>query len=164
VRDIDSDAGIRLLSASAVPLLLTGTTAETALAEIQIPGGALGPHGIVRLTSSWSWTANANNKTLRTRLGGLAGTILRSTVQTTNLMIFEIVMFGNQGAANSQKVFQPLSTVTPFNVSSAAQPTAAIDTSLTQSLVISGQLANAGDSVTLEAYLLELIGVKPANQ
>jgi len=142
-----------VLAASAVAVPLTGTTTETALATITIPAGALGANGWVEIEHAWSYTNSANNKTERVRLGGLAGTAFHSTVATTSASLRAHTRIANRGVANSQFGFVAAAS---FGGSSAASVTGAIDTSAAQDIVISGQLANTGETITLESYTVKL--------
>ena len=52
--------------------------------RITLPAGAMGPNGVLRITTLWSYTNSANNKTLRVRLGGLSGTAFQANVVTAS--------------------------------------------------------------------------------
>jgi hypothetical protein len=142
----------RVLAASAAPVSHTGDALETALATIAIPAGAMGPNGQLRVTTQWSYTNSANNKTLRVRFGGTSGTsYLAQTSTATASAVFQNRM-ANRGAANSQVG----NSNTAFGASAAAIVTSAVDTDAAVNLVLAAQLANAGENVTLESYLIEL--------
>lgn len=143
----------RVIAAGAVASAHTGDTVEAVLATIAVPASAMGPNGILRVTLLWSYTNSANGKIKRVRLGGAAGTVLMQQTNTTSATIRHHMLIQNRNAQNAQIAGQYVGT---FAASSVAHATAAIDTSVAQDLVISGQLANAGDSVTLEAYVVEL--------
>lgn len=146
----------RILAASAVAsAALTGTTSETAMATIAVPAGAMGPNGALRVTSIWSNNNSANLKAQRVRLGGLAGTQMSLATQTTALSSSEQRLIMNRNAQNAQVCFA--AGQGGWSSSSGAVATATIDTSSAQNLVISGALANAGDSLTLEAYVVEIL-------
>ncbi len=146
----------RIIAHSAVAAALTGTTAETVLASIAIPAGAMGPNGVLRVTAQWTYTSSANNKTLRTRLGGgLSGTLFDAIVPTTNAFQRRQCDIQNRNAQNVQ--FAPPSAyVAGFGTSTGAPLTGAVDTSAGQTLALTGQLASAGETITLESYLVEL--------
>ena len=143
-----------VLGSSAIAVPLTGTTSETALATITIPAGAMGANGILRVSPLWSYTANANNKTLRCRLGGLAGTIMSTLSVTTLGYLRQHYLIHNRNSAASQIAGSAVGgTVT----SSVANQTGTINTAAAQDLVISVQLADGADTVTLESYVVELL-------
>lgn len=147
----------RVLAASAVASSVTGTTTETALATITLPGGAMGPNGVARITSNWSYTNSANSKTVRYRLGasGVSGTaMLQASVTTTATHVLQRTIH-NRNAQNSQ-LSSAIATQTSWNSSANANATAAIDTSSDQPIVLSGQLTNTGETVTLESYVVEM--------
>jgi hypothetical protein len=142
----------RVLAASAVAASHTGDTLEAALATIAIPAGAMGPNGQLRVTTQWTYTNSANAKTLRVRFGGTSGTpYLAQSSTTTASAVFQN-RIANRGAANSQIG----NSNTSFGATTGAVVTSAVDTSAAVNLVITGVLANAGDTVTLESYLVEL--------
>jgi len=142
----------RVLAASAVAAAHTGDTLETPLATIAIPAGAMGPNGQLRVTTQWSYTNSANGKTLRVRFGGGAGTsYLAQAVAATASAQFQN-RIGNRGAANSQVG----NSNTAFGTTTAGVVTSAVDTSAGVNLVITGQVANTAETVTLESYLVEL--------
>ncbi len=74
---------VRVVASSAVAISHTGDTNETALVNIPITGGTMGPNGFIRITTLWNVTSSANNKSLRVRFGGLAGTAYAALVLTT---------------------------------------------------------------------------------
>lgn len=146
----------RLLGHSAVAASVTGTLSETVLASVNVPAGAMGPNGILRITTDWSYTNSANNKTLRARLGGLSGTAFDVIVPTTNAYQRRQCEIRNRNAQNVQLAPPSAFATGGWGTSTASVVTGAIDTSLSQTLVITGQLANIGETITLQAYLVEL--------
>lgn len=130
---------------------LTGTTAETTLATVTVPAGMLGPNGALDILALWTFTNSANVKTLRVRLGGLLGTAFLETTQTATAAAQTTTRIFNRGSVASQVGFVA-SVVSGGGNSTGAIVTSAIDTSAAVSLVITGQLANAGESITLQDY------------
>jgi len=147
-------SGVYILGQSGVEIPLTGTVAETALATIPVPAGAMGPNGRLRITALWNYTNSANNKTLRVRFGGIGGTIYHSTVLTTTANFRAIIDIANRNATNSQ-VGAP-NGLNSVGSTTGALVTGAIDTTLAQDIVITGTLASAGEAINLESYLVEL--------
>ena len=143
----------QVLAASAVAASHTGSTAKTTLATVTVPGGAMGANGVLRITSLWSHSNNANNKTPRIEFGGTQfyGTALTTTA--TSRMYHSIA---NRNAANSQ-VGGAASEIFNWGSTAGALTTSSVNTSADQSLVFSGQLANSGDAIALENYLVELL-------
>lgn len=146
-----------VLSQSAVSSSVTGTTTETTLATVTIPGGSMGPNGALRIDVSASWTANTNLKTLNIKLGGtLIGGFGRSGATETGARTQVVVE--NRGSQTSQVISQPSATSIIFGVFTVAYPaTLTKDTSQDLALTITGTLANSADTITLERYLVEVI-------
>jgi hypothetical protein len=135
----------------------TGDTNETALATIPIPAGAMGANGALRITTIWSVTNSGNNKTPRIRLGGLAGTAFMALNITANATLSDQRVIRNRNNEASQVCVNTGSPSGGFGLSTAAVTTGAVNTASAQDLVISGQLANSGETITLEAYTIEVM-------
>jgi hypothetical protein len=135
----------------------TGDTNETVLATISLPGGLMGPNGVVRVTSLWSYTNSGNNKTMRTRLGGIAGTSHATTVTTATASARVQCQINNRNSQSSQ-VSAPagFGSGVMFGVSGGALTTGTIDTSTSQDIVLTAALANSGETITLESYIVEV--------
>lgn len=149
----------RVLGASAVAVSGGADTNENVLATITIPAGAMGLNGILRVYHSWTVTSSVNNKTLKVRLGGIGGTAFAAGTFTTSAAAIGLTVISNRGAANSQ-VGPPAATSTFAGTVSGtgnALTTASIDTSAATTLVLTGQKASSGETLTLEQYLVELI-------
>ena len=143
----------QVLAASAMVVSLTGSTAKTTLATVTVPGGAMGANGVLRITSLWSHTNSANTKTPRIEFGGTQyyGTALTTTA--TSRMYHTIA---NRNAANSQ-VGGAGSEIFNWGATTGSLTTSDANTSADQDLVFSGQLANGGDTIALESYLVEVL-------
>ena len=117
----------------------------------------MGANGVLRVTTLWSYSNSASNKTLRLRLGGLSGSAFQATVATTSNIAVIQRTIQNRNSQSSQIGFNAASAASFTTVGSgSAVATGAVDTSVDQSIVITGQLASAGESVTLESCLVEL--------
>lgn len=148
----------RILATSAVAASVTGTTSETILATINIPANALGSHGILAISDTWTHTNSANNKNLRARLGGISGTVVMNITNTTTLNYTDERRVQNRGATNSQTVSTSNGGVSGgYGAGTAALATPVTDTTLAFDLVLTGQLANSGETITLERYEVMLI-------
>lgn len=132
----------------------TGNTTETALATVTVPAGAMGPNGALRILAGFSGTSSANNKTVRVKFGSLSGTNFLSTNITTNGLVWGGVIM-NRNAQNAQ-IGAPNGV---SGVGSIGYPflTAAIDTSASTTLVFAGTLANAGETVSLEYFYVDVL-------
>jgi hypothetical protein len=143
-----------VLARSGLASAHTGNTSETALATITIPANSMGPNGVLRVTIVMSMTNNANGKTGRVRLGGLAGTSFAAVALANFQSWRHQTQIQNRNATNSQIATTDLQV--GFGASTAAVITGARDTTSSQDLVISGTLTNSGDTITLESYLVEV--------
>ena len=124
----------------ATPIVLTGTTAQTTLLTITIPAKLMGSIGRLNMLSFFALTNNANNKTLRAGIGGNNVAVQGAASLAATGFNFWLL---NLNSATAQR-----------NNSSALF---AIDTTVSMDLIITGQLANAADSITLNTLTLELI-------
>ena len=138
------------LAQSAVAVSLTGTTAETVLASVTVPAQMMGPNGSLRITPIWSVTNNANSKTANVKFGG---TIHSSPALASAVSASHEFVIRNRGTLNSQISFSGA----PGTNSASANATSSINTALDQVVQITGQLANASDTLVLEGYTVELI-------
>ncbi|MCA9367867.1 hypothetical protein KC887_06440 [Candidatus Kaiserbacteria bacterium] len=143
---------IQIVGMSAVPVSLTGTTAETALASINFP--AMGPNDALRVSVQWSFTGSANLKSLVTKLNG-ATFGLTTTSTASHVISKQELSLINRNATNIQ-----LGSMYGFGYSSATSGSflsPSVETSGANTLTLHGQLANAGETITLEGYVVELI-------
>jgi hypothetical protein len=157
----DLSKGSIALGASVVAVSAPADATEDQLASVTVPAYLLGLNAILRITTNWSFTNNANNKTLRVRFGGAAGTAYLQIAETTTQYVRAETTIGNAGATNSQRgqsIFFRQAAGT-FAFQSATQITSAVDTTANQTVYISGQKATAGDALTLESYSVELLYV-----
>lgn len=147
----------RILASSAVAVTHTGNTSETVLATVTIPAGIMGLNGAVRVSSLWSHPGGSGNaKTTRIRFGGISGAILLSNAPTTNLSTHDHNRYiQNRNSASSQVTRGSAST--QGGQTGVAVTTSSIDTSAAVNMLFTAQLASAGESITLEQYIVELI-------
>lgn len=142
-----------IVAASAVAVSNTGTTSEVALATITLP--ILQPNSIVEVTPIFSNTNSAGTKTLRVRFGGIGGTGYLGIAATTSINTQQKIIIRNRGVTNSQVGF--VNTTTVYGNTPSALVTSSVDTSVSTTIVISGQLSSGADTVTLESYQVEVI-------
>lgn len=130
----------------------TGTTSETTLATLTLPANIMGVNGVVRVMLLWSATNNANNKTVRFKFGG---STFYAVAITTGVMCQAIVEVPNRNNASSQVGAQ--SAFNGVGNGGAAVITAAVNTANAVTMLITGELANSADTITIEAYSLEVL-------
>jgi len=141
-------------SSVAVPVPNAALTTEQTYVTVAVPAGAMGANGLLRITTVWTYTNSANNKTMRVRFGGTSGTQYTSATSTTTASLRTQCQIGNRNATNSQVGGSIVSA--GFGTSTGANQTSAVDTAASVDLVISGQTASAGETLTLESYMVEL--------
>lgn len=138
-----------LLDGSSVAAVAPNNTAENVLATVTIPGWVMGLNGRIQCRSFWSVTNSANNKTIRMHLGGIAGPAFTSVVFTTTSGMERVTTIANRGATNSQ--FGGPASLYSMNNTGAQSMTAALDSTVAQDLVFTGQKALATETITLES-------------
>ena len=144
------------LGYSSVAVSHTGDTTETTRATITIPAGAIGANGRVRITTLWSYTNSVNNKNMRVRFNGLAGTVYANYQTTTTATIRAQAEIANVNATNSQKGSNTAGTG-GWHTSTGAVVTSAVDTTAAVDIVLTAQLTDSGETITLESYIVELL-------
>lgn len=132
----------------------TGDTNATTFATIAVAGNTLGANGSLRITALFNYVGTAGTKTFTIAFG--TATLVSAAATTAQLSTNYQVRIANRNATNSQVAFGNNST-TGVGSTTTGIVTAAIDTTTSQNIVISGQLSNGGDSIALESYLVELI-------
>lgn len=148
--------GVYILASSAVAVPHTGGTTETTLATITVPANSMGANGRLEIEALFSYTGGTDTWRPRIKFGGT--TIHeQAAFGSTNVSAFLVTRLFNRNATNSQVA----PSVTQLNLSqnAGAVVTAAIDTTSSQDVVITGQLTNAADTITLEAYTVRLITI-----
>lgn len=143
---------MHLLCASAVAASVTGTTTETALATCTIPAGAMGTSGGLLIYSTWSVTNSANTKTLRGKFGGTA---FFTQGLTAAAHYSDIRRVRNRSV--SAQIFSAAAGANPVGASSLAVTTASVDSLSSVDVTFTGQLANTGETITLENYEVWLL-------
>ena len=142
-----------VLAASAAASSHTGDTNETTLATITVPAAAMGANGYVVIESLWTVTNSGNNKIVRTKFGA---TTMMSATFTTEATYNNLVRIANRNATNSQVSSTTTVGSGGWGQSTSATNTAAIDTTASVSITLTGQLANTGETITLESYVARL--------
>lgn len=146
--------GVYIVGASAAGSVAhTGDTNETTLVTIAVPAGSMGANGILRITTQWRLTGAGGNRTVRVRFNGTEFTGLGTAA--SSLSMRTQTQIANRNATNSQVG----SAVGQANWAGTSTDvvTAAHDTTGDLNITLTGQLANAGDSIQVSSYLVELI-------
>ena len=139
---------------------VTGTAAETALADVAVPANALGSVGMLRITTAWTTTNTANNKSLRTRFSAtannLAGTLLQQSIANSMAVVQIQFIVRNAGATGSQTTFSTAGQ-NFYTASALASIASAIDTTQVSHVVVTGQLATSTETITLIGVTVEAL-------
>lgn len=144
----------RLLLASVnAAAAVTGSTSKTALATVALPYQIMAYTGVVIESEFlWSSTNNANSKGIKVELGT---TTFHSSsgVSTASCLLLQRIRL--RGSASQVAVGASL----PAGVGSTVNAivTGTEDLSSAKNLVFSAQLANSGDTATLEGYTISLV-------
>ena len=123
----------------ATPIVLTGTTSETTMLTVSIPASLMNKRGRASVFVLLSLTNNANNKTVKVKIGGQTIAAVTST---------------NQSSLGVATWLLNLNSETSQKNGNAGSFT--IDTTIANDLVITGQLANSADTVTVTAVSVEI--------
>jgi len=143
----------RVLAASAVVASVTGTTTETTLATVVVPGNAMGANGILEIDHLWSTNGDASNKTLTIKVG--ANFILGSVLASVGVYQGRHIV-SNRNSASSQVQFR--NTQHLFSTTAAGLNTEfAIDTTSNFSILFTGTLTDTADTITLDRYMIRLM-------
>lgn len=150
-------AAPRVLASSGVAVSHTGNTDETALLTLSIPAGSMGANGWLQISSTWGFSGANSTRTPRIRLGGIAGTAFFAVANASTINSHgDIRRIHNRNATNSQVCFNLASASGGVGASSGAIVTGSLDTTTALDLVLSGQVANSGDTIILESYVIEI--------
>ena len=152
------DAAVIVLGKQHTASSVTGTTAETTLYSLVIPGGTIKANGLLRIIALWSFTGSTNSKTFKFKLGGTEF-YSPSTVTAANISLQSQQIIRNRNSASSQ-IASGSSTANPgvgFGFFTVAPHIGTVDTSVDQTLIITGQLANAAETITLESVVVEVM-------
>jgi hypothetical protein len=130
----------------------TGNTSLHTFASVSLPVLQAGDQ--LAIEYQWSHPSSGNNKTERLYFGGTGGTIYHEIVATTtrtnrqNVCINIISTTSQKGGINTSS----------FTNSAIAAVTSATDVSAAGvALVLAGQLASSGETLTLDYYRVTLI-------
>jgi hypothetical protein len=135
-----------------------GDTTFQALATITIPANAMGLNGLLEIDCAWSYTNSATAKNLRIRFGG---TDYHTQSPTTSVSYRQLVALQNRNNASSQVGSNSSGIANPYNVSTNAIVTSAVDTTADVTVQIGGDFGApvAANTITLERYSVRLTRV-----
>lgn len=128
---------------SAVQVSTAADTNENTAYTCAIPAGSLGANGRIYYFYSGAQTNNANAKTIKVKYGG---TTLVTRSAASAAVTGGIGMIANRNLTNSQHGGDGVSAAT-----------SAIDSTAAQNFTITFQKATAGDTMTLESVLVQVL-------
>lgn len=142
---------------------LAGSTTETVLYQVSLVGYTLKPGDVLSVHPIVQTNASANAKTLRVRFGAylaVATTVYSSVSDAATQAMGPRVALRMRDVLTSQIMEHTATTGTAaaegYASSASAPATAAIDFRATQVLFITGQLANASDTLTLKSVVVRI--------
>jgi hypothetical protein len=147
----------QMLASSSEPASVPADTNENILATIAIPPPLLGISGSLQIETLWTVTSSVNDKTSRTRLGGIGGTSFSNTILTTTASNQITTIISNRAAANSQVGSARGSRGTDNIIVVGGTVIGAINMAAAQDLVITGQKEIAGETMTLERRIVHIL-------
>lgn len=150
------------------PAAATAGTTEEVLATCTIPAATLAASGsTVRVILVAHTTANANNKQLRVRVGGVSGTLVldlpaaaanNNTITTTWPLVIQRTGATTATVNGSITRFTTDSTSAAVGASNyTALRAAAITWANAQDLVITGTTPTSAGDLTLDSYTVEVV-------
>lgn len=140
---------------------VTGTVSETNLANLKIPANSMGANGVIQVQCFWTYSNSANTKTFIIRYtnasgvttGGVTGA---SQTATTTASSQGYLIIRNNNATNSQTMFAT-NPSSPFGANAQASPaTLSLDTTQDTFVNVNAQLANTGETITLQHCIAEI--------
>ena len=143
---------VYILEQSAVPAALTGTTAETTLATVDVP--AMGGNDSLRITALFTFTSSVNLKTMFGKLN--AATFAQNSTSTSGHTAARVQWQVSNRNSTAVQLGTPFGM--GFTAGAAVSPlNPAVETSGVNTVLIRGQLAVGTETLTLEGYTVELI-------
>lgn len=141
---------------SAVAVVHTGNTTETDLMSVTVPGGSLGANGWMRFRATISRAngGSPGNVTPRFYYGGSAFSF--AALASANGFETVELTIQNRNSESSQIVSWTTSGVDSYGATTGSPATLTVVSSSDKTFKITGQCADAGDTITLESYELEV--------
>jgi hypothetical protein len=131
---------------------VTGTTTETTLYSLVIPANTLQVGDELRIEPLWSYTNNANNKTLRVSVGTSLGSAVNcyNKTRTTTATECPLVSLAIRALTGAGTLNKYLNGAGYAGSSTSTLTILTLDWTVDQTIFVTGQLANAADTITLE--------------
>jgi len=153
--------GEAVLAKSGASASFTGAVAEQSIVSYTLPGGLMTPWSQLEIIVLWTYTNSANTKILRVRHtsvgGGVSGNVYFYFAGTTTASVQNICAIRSNNSIAAQKGWGigtgGVSGLGALNASlSAYNRNLANDSDI----VLTGQLASSGETITVDAYTITL--------
>ena len=147
-----------LLASTNTSVSVTGTVDQTELGTVTIPGGLMSTNGILEISSFWTMTNSANNKTIKIKHGQTTdpvtgGSSFVNRTETTIAIHQHLCILRCSNSLNVQKAISPTIS-TGLGSTTASNYTNTYDLSTDKKIFFTGQLANTGETITLRGWRL----------
>ena len=139
---------------------LANTSGETVVTSYTVTGGAMDANACLRITSRWSWTNSANNKTIIIRVGGTGtnGTALLSSSVTTTTNGLDVRMVCNNNSVSAQRSpGNTFATAFPVAASGSGPTSISVNTASNFTIYFNINMASGAETTNVDGLLIELI-------
>jgi hypothetical protein len=143
---------VHCLAKSGSQVSHTGDTDDTTLATIPISRRVLGKNGVIRVTSIWSHTNSANAKYMRTKLQDVIVNGTTATTSSSSQIIAHLV-----GRDEFASRVGPATDLNGYGSSTSSTFISSANAENALTITITGKVANSTETITLEAYIVEII-------
>jgi len=145
-----------ILANSAAQITSANSTSEQTLATVTIATNLMGANGRLRFRIAGTMSGSGN-KVFRVRLGGIGGTVVSTQTYTTATSFTVTGVIQNRNSTSSQRAESEGTRATDAVFTAYAAATAAIDTSVQTTLVVTCEKATGSETFTIESYCVELL-------
>lgn len=129
---------------------LTGTLVETTLKSVSIGANTIGATGALHIIAGGTITGAAGTKTLRLKFGGSVIDNILGNAATVTDWQFDMWMFNNN--LTTQRLMGKRRDDVSASLIVSGAGSVFIDTAQTQTLLLTGQLGNVGDTITARFF------------
>lgn len=137
------------------PGAYTGDTTDRVGPLITVPAGAMTANAVLRMSTGWSATNNADLKTATIKVGATA--IIPGMTLASTLAVEAQHTLRNQGVVNSQVGVPNAATFFGITSATSARIFTSIDFSSSQNLSVVIGHGTATDNAILEGYMFEIL-------
>lgn len=148
-----TESGMILLATLGSPVTAAADTTEQTLFTYTLPGGAMGPNGIIEINCVITVNNNANGKTIRVKFGS-------TTLHTMALASKLSGGFDRRIYNAGDQAVQRMAASTLFHeagTSGVGVTSATEDTSSNVVIAVTAQKSTAGDTITFQGGMIRLI-------